>query len=449
MAEIDPKRLKRQKEAVNNWKENNYTGTFEWATGTGKTYTAFLAIEEIRKERDVSVMVVVPTDYLRNQWRKQIEELQVSNIEVNTVHSWLKREAQADLLILDEVHSYTGGQVFSQIFEIPYTYILGLTAQQREDPVEQAFLIKKAPIVDRLNLKEALEKEYVSPFTIYNVGLQLDSHSRALYDDLHTSFMKYFSTFFFNLGTLIKALNNEKQRKNIAKVYNITEQQVYIRAIQANRLLQKRKEFLYNSEEIFKNTVELINRYPNKKILSFSEVTKFADSLYDATSHCSGVYHSSLPSSITVNDTLYALHQENNLYRVVSADAHLKGEMVTLDEVKQTFKKAKVKRIGREATKKYYLNRFLSGDVNVLHTARALNVGVNIPNVDLSILCSFNSSTIDSIQRTGRAIRKQDGKKAVEVNFYILKSQSEKWLIKKQAQTPNVKWVKSIDEIEM
>lgn len=440
---IDQKRKDRQLQAVHKWRDSNYKGTFEWATGTGKTYTAMLAIQTIREHKgNISVMIVVPTDYLRNQWREELKRHNIHNAYVNTVHSWIRQESLSfDLMILDEIHAYTGGEVFSTIFNKPnYQYILGLTAQQREEPDEQALLNRKAPIIDRMNLTEAVKSGYVNQFTVYNVGLELDHKSREEYDLIHTQFMKFFSTFFFDLKTMIRSLNNLKQREDIARVYKITEKDVFIRAINANRLLTKRKSFLYNAPTIFETTLELIRRYPNKRILTFSEVTKFADLLYDKMPQTTGVYHSNIPSGVTADGKLVATSFSKGIYLNIE-----NRELMSLDELKSRY--SNVKRIGKEATRKYHLDRFLNGDVNTLHTAKALNVGVNIPNVDMSILCSYTSSTIESIQRTGRAIRKQEGKQAIEVNLYIRNSQSEKWLKKKQRQTPNVKWIDSIDQI--
>ena len=39
-----------QKEAIENWSKNNYTGIFDMATGTGKTFTGLGAITKLYKD---------------------------------------------------------------------------------------------------------------------------------------------------------------------------------------------------------------------------------------------------------------------------------------------------------------------------------------------------------------------------------------------------------------
>src|SRR5699024_5125056 len=62
-----------QKTAVDNWKENNYLGLLEMATGTGKTVTALACLEELSKKFDAIVtIIVVPQIDLVTQWSEEI-----------------------------------------------------------------------------------------------------------------------------------------------------------------------------------------------------------------------------------------------------------------------------------------------------------------------------------------------------------------------------------------
>ncbi len=53
--------------AVNNWKQSGHRGIFEHATGTGKTYTAMLAIRE-HSQSGLPTLVIVPSSLLFSQW---------------------------------------------------------------------------------------------------------------------------------------------------------------------------------------------------------------------------------------------------------------------------------------------------------------------------------------------------------------------------------------------
>lgn len=65
-----------QLQAVKKWKENNYKGLFEMATGTGKTITAILCAEEFIKDHcSTLVIIVCPYQHLVDQWRRELNKL--------------------------------------------------------------------------------------------------------------------------------------------------------------------------------------------------------------------------------------------------------------------------------------------------------------------------------------------------------------------------------------
>ena len=64
-------RDERQEESLKAWLHNKGKGCIEACTGFGKTKIGLNAIETVRKRYPtLSVIVVVPTDVLKNQWTK-------------------------------------------------------------------------------------------------------------------------------------------------------------------------------------------------------------------------------------------------------------------------------------------------------------------------------------------------------------------------------------------
>jgi superfamily II DNA or RNA helicase len=65
-----------QQSAVDAWKANGRRGLLEMATGTGKTYTAIGAMDELLTERSnaVAVVISVPFTHLANQWSESLSE---------------------------------------------------------------------------------------------------------------------------------------------------------------------------------------------------------------------------------------------------------------------------------------------------------------------------------------------------------------------------------------
>ena len=71
-----------QKEAIQEWKNNNYCGIFDMATGTGKTYTGLGAITQLYKDMKgkMAVIIVCPYQHLVDQWVEDILDFNINPI---------------------------------------------------------------------------------------------------------------------------------------------------------------------------------------------------------------------------------------------------------------------------------------------------------------------------------------------------------------------------------
>lgn len=70
------KLLDYQKEAIHNWKSQNYIGIYDMATGTGKTYTALgsIALLASELENNIAVFILCPYVHLVGQWEEDLVE---------------------------------------------------------------------------------------------------------------------------------------------------------------------------------------------------------------------------------------------------------------------------------------------------------------------------------------------------------------------------------------
>lgn len=405
---IDLNRLERQKEGLSKWKHSNYKGILRWSTGVGKTFGAMLAIKHIRQfvKQDAFVIVCVPTDNLRTQWKEKLREQGLTSVYVDTIHTLVKKNHECDFFILDEIHSYTGGEVFNTIFDcVKRKYTLGLTAKERDKPEDNEILNNNAPIVDTIDLKEALEKGFVSEFKVYNLGLNFNNKDKAKYDHLNRQFYKYFSTFGFDFDIAMRAGKDSALARQVSRDIHLEEKVVKLHSFHFNRAMQARKKYLYQADALIETTKKIVEHFPNKKIITFSEDTSVADKLTEV-----------LPNSIAYHSNLKTILIDGKKY-------------------------------GAKRLKDRALAGFKDNTYQILNTARALNMGQDVPDIDMSIKTSFNSTVIDSIQRLGRTLRKNGDKQAIEVNLYLSGTQSERWLRKSQTETPNVYWISDISEI--
>ena len=193
-------RDERQEEARVKWFKNKCRGTFEFATGFGKTWTAIKCIKSIiDRYRDFRVLVVVPTDNLKIQWIQHLDNNQLTfNVDVQIVNTVIKKNWQADILIIDEAHRYAS-ETFQEIFrKVKYRYILGLTATFERLDGKHEILQKYCPVIDRVTTEEALVNGWLSEFKEYQVLIDVDDIDE--YKEYNKEFTEHFEFFNFDFN---------------------------------------------------------------------------------------------------------------------------------------------------------------------------------------------------------------------------------------------------------
>lgn len=92
---------KHQENALQAWKNNNYKGILELATGSGKTITSIYQAVKLYEEGLINcLVVVVPLKHLAKQWCEELEKFGFSPLECNSDNSRWKDEASSQLLDL-------------------------------------------------------------------------------------------------------------------------------------------------------------------------------------------------------------------------------------------------------------------------------------------------------------------------------------------------------------
>lgn len=97
-------RTKRQELGINKWIANKCCGTALYPTGFGKTTTALTAISRfLSKNPNRKVLVIVPTDYLKQQWLEEVGRWGFfDSVDVKVVNTVVKSTWDVDMLVLDE-----------------------------------------------------------------------------------------------------------------------------------------------------------------------------------------------------------------------------------------------------------------------------------------------------------------------------------------------------------
>lgn len=364
-------RTTRQKLAIKRWSQNNGCATLILPTGFGKTRIA-LTISQllIQKNPDFKILVVVPTDNLKNQWLKQLIEWKLlKNVTVEIINTAIKKVQHFDLLICDEAHRYASDS-FSKLFDvIYYKMILCLTGTLERLDGKEELIKTHAPVCDAVTRDEAIENGWLADFKNYLVMIDVDLKEYKQWDQV---FNQCFSVlnFDFNLGMrLMKdAIFRRKYAKQVKMDYNILTGVV----MKWMKAMRKRKEFVLSHPKKIEITKKILNARKDKKSITFCNTIKDAESIKMG----------------------YVLH-------------------------------SKQKKKENEAI----LEKFAKDSCGVINSSKALNTGTDIPGLSVGIMLANTSSKITKQQSIGRCIRKEGDKIAEFFTLVIKGTQDVKWAI--------------------
>jgi superfamily II DNA or RNA helicase len=433
-------RSDRQELGITRWRAAKGNGTFQWATGMGKTYTA-LKIAKLVTDHltNATVHIVVPTIFLQAQFYQALERINIPNVEVYVINTYVREHRSCDLLIADEVHLFLGehAEQFPKLFtaQCAHAWVLALSATLT--PEEQSTLSSLGiPVCDTITLSEAQECGWVAKCRTYNLGIELTAEERANYTRHNDIFMSTFARFGHDFGLAMSCVADRVVREQYARRMGWSEKSdpddrwnPKVLAAAANQWLRAthgRQEVVNMAARKLSTAEYLCREFPVKTIC-FSESTVFATALAARMPDICRAYHSQIES-------------QRREYTTVK---HFK----TKPDVVTT----KTKSVGADTIRKETLAAFAQEDspVRVLSTAKALDQGADFAGLQLGIETSGNSSIRQKVQRTGRVVRTDaiEDKLAVYVHIYALNTYEENKLRRKQKGIQNIIWTNNIHDI--
>ncbi len=207
---IDTERKKYvQDQVFNAWEKNYGRGTFEGATGVGKSRIGVMAaLKAFRTNPSALVYVCTPTETLRDdEWPEQFRLWGAEDL-IPKVHfvchvsmEDVREQGEIDLVILDEGHHLT--PKMNTLFERHKVYsILCLTATlptEKEDPVRRAMIDKLCPLIFSVTLEDGIYLRLVADFEVTTLLFDLDSVHMIIAsgDEKHPSVTTEASHYFF------------------------------------------------------------------------------------------------------------------------------------------------------------------------------------------------------------------------------------------------------------
>lgn len=371
-----------QEEAKTNWNNNNHTGFFVMATGTGKTITSLYTIKDIITRENVFTVIAVPYKHLVSQWKEDAKEFfpdahivcvhgEVKDAETKIYASYLSSKESykpiivittiksfflekyvklydkieyKKLLIVDEAHNFYNS--ISDELSSKYVYKLGLSATPvfGNDEGKTKILLNwfGGKVID-FPIEKAIGKYLVNyeyhPMFVY--ATEDDESKFAKYTQMMLSaFDPKTNTIIdeekFTIGYRgrLKAISMaEEKLTNLPKIFNEIEDKDHTIIYCSDGKVSTEKEEIRHLEHV----LSLIN-------------------------------NSILPLGPTVKASKFTASEDIS-------------------------------------TRLQLIDNFNKGEINYLVAIRCLDEGINIPSIKSALILSSNDNYREFVQRRGRILR--------------------------------------------
>jgi len=391
-----------QEQAKVEIRKNNYNCTVVLDMGSGK---GKIGIDCIKEKNFKNILITSPRTNLRDMWRNELNKwgflsleenlyawldlevrrnfLEVTLENIQTTYKWSKETlSQFDFVIFDEIH-LCGEQYFTLIkncqeLNIP---VLGLTGTpNKEEKFKKDVLYKTLPIVFEYydSAKDGLinkRKYYIYQYKLSDDYKVITGTKNKKWSVGEASQYTYLTEQIKKGQKLMAQTGSQDWFKDAAEWFwkgngDSTQKnaaRIYLQAI------KYRREFLNNltSSAVIANKLKdkILNSQITNKVLLFSELTSQAEKL-----------------------SAYSIHSKRD-----------------------------------EETNRQLLYMFDTGTIRELSAVRSLSLGLNLVGANWAIVESFNSSSVDLLQKIGRTSRLNPDAVANIVIIVPLKTQAEEW----------------------
>lgn len=400
-----------QRQAIKEWKDNNYVGIFDMATGTGKTYTALGASTQLLKDMDekLAIIIICPYTHLVEQWAedlkdygfnpivgygslkdkrwKEIFPTKVLNYKLglenyfcfittnatyttNFVQEQIKKiEKKNVLFIADEAHNLGASNLLSKLnSNIKYRIALSATFERYNDEIGTAKLSNyfNNKYVIHYSLKEAIDNDMLTEYKYYPILCTL------------------------NEDELEEYLYLTRKLKNCIKVSKTGER---VLTELGKKILLERARLVAGSMDKMHKAIEIMKKQKEEE-----------GEINNTLVYC---------GATTVNDTNA---------EVVDDD---KEELKQVDYMRETMKKelnisvAKFTSNENQEERRLIKDQFKTKEINAIVAIKCLDEGVNIPAINTAYILASSTNPREYVQRRGRVLRKYPGKSYATIYDFI------------------------------
>lgn len=380
-----------QKEAYEKWKQNNHSGVFAMATGTGKTITSLnCLLNEFVKDGFYRAIILVPSIALLDQWEEEVRSFQFNKIlKVGGGNNWEKELA-------NYVSNCTWGLKDDLVIISTYGSFILDRFQRSFQKIQSEFILiaDEAHNMGANNIKTAIAKLHIPR----KIGLS--ATPKRIYDLEGTQAIdKFFNdtppyTYNFSMERALKEgfLSNYKY---FPLIVELTEDELKEYVEISKKLLKffdfQKGEFKKDPivEILFLKRKNVIHKASNKKGAFIDIIGELVRT--KKTKYVFGY----IPEGFTENE-------EGETERLL--DQFLKEAHKAYPEIKMNSYTA------ADQDLKEILRGFSEGKIEILLAMKMLDEGVDLPRAEVGIFASSTGNPRQFIQRRGRLLRKHKKK---------------------------------------
>ncbi|MDN5324757.1 MAG: hypothetical protein PWP02_467 [Thermosipho sp. (in: thermotogales)] len=389
------KLFKHQLEAIENLKGKNFRGIISMATGTGKTYTAIGAIDEIMKENIKNFIVIsVPYSHLIDQWENSVRKY---NLNVNFIikcfsgnskwYSDLKKYTRK--LLLGQINNLLIISTHNTLISEKMNEIL----ETLSDEVNKVLVADEVHGIGSLKRRENLSE-------VFNERIGLSATPKRMYDEYGNRFLKnYFGdiVYEFSLCDAIYNINPLTYDTFLTPYYyypylcSLTEEETRKYLSITKKILNKIKskddsDFYVEIEDDEEIKKLLIRRSKIiKSAVNKLEVLK--NILSDIKEKDGEISHTIIFTDDKLIDVVLEYLKENKIFAY-----RFTQELSNKDRIK-------------------VLEDFGDGIIQILVAMKILDEGVDVPESKNAVIMSSSTNPREFIQRIGRVLRRSKNKR--------------------------------------
>ena len=416
-----------QKIAYDKWKIKQ-KGLFAMATGTGKTLTSLNCLLKIYNNYHFyKAIILVPTITLVDQWEEECKKFNFEHItkvssknpkwksELDSIKTKESIKMDGDepsfiiiatyasfarenifhelvdfsrsttkqiLLIADEAHNMGAGRILDRLQGVKFARRIGLSAtpeRQFDDSGNRAimdFFGCEEGYTFEFSMQEAIDKGYLCRYKYFPHIVRLNDAEMAEYMRISLQLAKFF--------------NQEKE--SFPKGDDILM-----------RLLLKRKRIIHKAKEkevIFQQIIQ--ERYAERGNLKYTlvyvpEGARPDDDTADM-----------FDSAETVKDDDYSDNLIDTYTKIVQNVSKTTTVKKFISGIKE---------------RNELLEKYASGEIEVLTSMKCLDEGVDVPRSEMAIFCASTGNPRQFIQRRGRILRRHPDKHIAIIHDLVVAPQ--------------------------